>query len=155
MHDDNFEWLQIHVDLGSHETDDFVLNVIFENCSRQRQSVLWTFRNVLGKAESQSLNLTPKDGERLNPVEYKSGTAIAREHHEFKFGATQTHVIRGKVCLGHILRLGGASYLVNPDEEYEVCFQYGHVRSNVVLWRAPSAPNNSLKSDVAEPRALG
>lgn len=138
MRSENFDWLQIRIRLLDRVSDDFALEVTFENCSKHGESVYWTFSNALGKAESLSLQLASRTKGRLEPLERVSGSPIRRVHEEFKFGAKQTYVIRGRLVQRKLLRLGTAGYLIEPGEEYEVAFQYSTARSNTVVWSAPS-----------------
>ena len=133
------EWLHISVAFDSQAREGFVLAVSFSNRSPTKQSVNWSYTNSMGKAEGHSLHLRCPDGGLLEPVEFMKGTtAIRGEHPEFPFGATQKYVLVGKIEQQRLLRFPGASYIIQPGARYEVEFHYGGVRSNTLVWHAPS-----------------
>ncbi len=131
------EVLKIEIALEGDVSDHFQVIVTFTNVSEQ--SVKWQYRNILYKAESQSFKLAFINGERIYAIDAPLGSPRPRpEDQLFQPGETQSHTIECQYKKSGHLKAGRVHYHPVPaDTEYNISFQYGGVKSNVVLWKSP------------------
>ena len=127
-------WLTIIIDKQDQSGDLFDIVVTFTNFSNE--IVNWKFNNILSKAELLSFTLLNSRGVLVESIDFISGTSMStgEKAPEFLPGTVQTYDINCQLLPSGYLKVGKFHYPVTFEEEYEVSFHYGGVRSNILDW---------------------
>lgn len=127
-------WLTITIEKQEKSPSAFDIVVIFMNSSAS--AIAWQFNNILSKAELLSFTLVNSSGVLVESLDYISGIskATGKEAPMFLPGACQTYVLNCNLLPSGHLKVGKFHYPVNFEEKYEISFQYGEVKSNVLFW---------------------
>ncbi|MEW8682121.1 MAG: hypothetical protein AB2536_09470 [Candidatus Thiodiazotropha endolucinida] len=127
-------WLSITIEKQDQSIDLFEIVVTFTNYSDE--VVNWEFNNVLSKAELLSFTLINSQGVLVESLDYMSGTArrTGEQAPEFLPGAVQTYQLKCQLLPSGHLKVGEFHYPVSFEEEYDISFHYGGVKSNVLGW---------------------